>query len=74
VRAIAGGGHHTCALMTTGGVRCWGRNADGELGDGTTTDRTTPSDSDVLTAAEAVPAPAGPMGYRTTPAPVVICQ
>ena len=29
---LAAGGHHTCALMDTGGMRCWGWNADGQLG------------------------------------------
>jgi alpha-tubulin suppressor-like RCC1 family protein len=33
---IAAGGSHTCALLTTGKVRCWGLNASGQLGYGHT--------------------------------------
>ena len=42
--SLAVGAWHTCALTDTGGVQCWGCNAHGELGDGTTTDRGRPGD------------------------------
>lgn len=42
VRSIASGAYHSCALLDNGTVRCWGQNDYGELGDGSTTDRTTP--------------------------------
>ncbi|MDT5105571.1 MAG: hypothetical protein QOI25_3084, partial [Mycobacterium sp.] len=42
VIAIAAGGCHLLALDATGNVWAWGSNSAGQLGDGTTTDRTTP--------------------------------
>jgi alpha-tubulin suppressor-like RCC1 family protein len=40
--SISGGTWHTCALSSTGDVYCWGRNEQGQLGDGTYIDRTVP--------------------------------
>ncbi len=42
VASISAGYNHTCALLTSGGLKCWGNNAYGHLGDGTVTQRTTP--------------------------------
>src|SRR5207342_3651182 len=36
--AISSGGDHTCALLDTGQVRCWGAGANGRLGYGNVND------------------------------------
>ena len=36
VTQMAVGGHHTCALLQDGSMRCWGKNDDGQLGYGHT--------------------------------------
>lgn len=42
VLAIAVGQYHACALVRSGGVKCWGQNSSGQLGDGTNTRHLTP--------------------------------
>jgi alpha-tubulin suppressor-like RCC1 family protein len=42
---VTAGAQHTCVLHKSGAVSCWGANGNGQLGDGTTTNRWT---SDVV--------------------------
>jgi alpha-tubulin suppressor-like RCC1 family protein len=39
---VDGGRHHTLALLSDGAVMAWGRNSEGELGDGTRTNSSSP--------------------------------
>ena len=48
--AVAAGGDSTCALQTDGVTKCWGRNAEGQLGNGTTAGSTAPVTATGVTA------------------------
>lgn len=54
VASVVAGFYHSCAVMQTGGVKCWGYNAYGELGDGTKTDSYVPVGVSGLTGISAI--------------------
>jgi alpha-tubulin suppressor-like RCC1 family protein len=49
---IAAGGAHTCAVLQSGNIRCWGSGADGRLGYGNTNNI---GDNELPTAVDTVP-------------------
>jgi alpha-tubulin suppressor-like RCC1 family protein len=51
---VAAGGNNTCVLLANKGVRCWGADGQGQLGDGNGTDRASPLAIDVAADVTAV--------------------
>lgn len=49
--AVAAGAEHTCIALASGQARCWGANGWGQLGDGTTTYRASPTPVRGITSA-----------------------
>jgi alpha-tubulin suppressor-like RCC1 family protein len=56
VTAVSGGRMHVCVLLSGGSVYCWGDNENGELGDGTTTNRSVPVRAGSISTAVSVSA------------------
>ncbi len=56
VTAISAGSSHTCAVSKDNTVKCWGYNLHGQLGDGSTTNRTTATPVANLPAVSAIAA------------------
>ncbi len=61
IDAITVGYAHNCARTNSGGVKCWGHNALGQIGDGTLTDRLAPVDVTEISGVTSVSA-----GYSHT--------
>ena len=54
VGSVGAGLHHACAMKLAGTVECWGRNFEGQLGDGSLNDRLTPGPVSDITSATAL--------------------
>ena len=56
VTSVSAGANHTCILLSSGSIMCWGWNRFGQLGDGTTIDSNVPVFVSGITTAIAISA------------------
>ena len=54
VVALSSGEYHTCAILDNGSISCWGIGINGQLGNGGTSDKTTPTLTSSLGAGRTV--------------------
>lgn len=73
VAAIARGSYHTCAVTAGGALLCWGYNGQGQVGDGSTTTRTAPTQASGLASGIASVAVGGNHTCALTMAGAVLC-
>jgi hypothetical protein len=70
---VSAGGRHTCAVTPAGAVKCWGRNAEGQLGDGTSVNRSVPTQVVGLTSGAASVSVGGNFTCAVTTAGALLC-
>ncbi len=73
VISIAAGEAHVCVLHASGGVQCWGRGYEGQLGDGLRQASSTPVDATGLQAGVAAVAAGGTYSCATLQSEKVVC-
>jgi alpha-tubulin suppressor-like RCC1 family protein len=67
---IASQGDHSCAWMAECSVKCWGGNASGQIGDGTTVNAFSPVDISICSV-DPTPTPTPTPTYTPTPPPTL---